>query len=85
MFSFLHQSLHLKIEPDQAYSHHWLPEMIHVLEKFFDTRVAAPPYRPNHLATFTRILLCPIEPLKDIVSIIRFDVFCISIQSGSTN
>jgi hypothetical protein len=46
--------------------------MLLVLEKFFDTRVAAPPYRPNYLATFTRILLCPIEPLKDIVSIIRF-------------
>ena len=45
--------------------------MLLVLEKFFDTKVAAPPYRPNHLTTFTRILLCPIDPLKDIVSILR--------------
>ena len=69
---FTFQSLHLKIEPENAYTHLWPQEMLLVLEKFFDTKVAAPPYRPNHLTTFTRILLCPIEPLKDIVSILRY-------------
>jgi hypothetical protein len=63
--------LHVKIEPDNAYSHHWSPEMLLILEKFFDTKVAAPPYRPNHLTTFTRILLCPIEAIKDLISIIK--------------
>lgn len=70
-----HQSLHLKIEPDPNFAHHWSTEHLLVLEKFFDTKVVAPPYRPNHFTTFSRILLCPIEALKDIVSIIRFEMF----------
>jgi hypothetical protein len=45
-----------------------------VLEKFFDCRVAAPPYRPNALMAFARILQCPPEPLKDFASIARLEV-----------
>jgi hypothetical protein len=57
--------------------------MLLVLEKFFDTKVAAPPYRQNYLTTFTRILLCPIDPLKDIVSIIRFQLSAVEILGAT--
>jgi hypothetical protein len=40
-----HQSLHLKLEPEQAYAHHWSADMMAILEKFFDSRVAIPPFR----------------------------------------
>ena len=42
-----HQSLHLKLEPETAYAHHWNPEMIEVLERFFDSRVAIAPFRSS--------------------------------------
>ena len=67
-----HQSLHLKLEPDQAYAHHWTPDMIHILERFFDSRVAIPPFRLNAVQAFCKILQCPIEALKDIINILRY-------------
>ena len=66
-----HQSLHLKLEPDSAYAHHWNPEMIGILERFFDSRVAIPPFRLHAIQAFCEILLTPIEALKDLVNILR--------------
>ncbi len=40
-----------------------------VLERFFDTRVAVAPFRPHALTAFVRILGCPVNPLKDMVSL----------------
>eukprot|EP00095_Tigriopus_kingsejongensis_P000362 snap_masked-scaffold319_size207808-processed-gene-0.2 protein:Tk00362 transcript:snap_masked-scaffold319_size207808-processed-gene-0.2-mRNA-1 annotation:"mediator of rna polymerase ii transcription subunit 14" len=68
------QSLHLKLEPERQMANHWSPDMIQTMEKFFDTRVAAPPFRPNAVTAFIKILLCPIEPLKDIVNIMRYEM-----------
>lgn len=68
------QSLHLKLEPDKNMAPHWPQDMIHIMEKFFDIRVAAPPFRPNAVTAFIKILQCPIEPLKDIVNIMRYEM-----------
>ena len=38
--------------PNQAPHVQYAPEMLNILEKFFDTRVAVPPYRPNALTAF---------------------------------
>ena len=70
------QSLHLKLEPDQAYAQHWniingQSEMIQILERFFDSRVAIPPFRLNAVHAFCKILQSPIEALKDIINILR--------------
>ena len=70
------QSLHLKLEPDQAYAQHWniingQSEMIQILERFFDSRVAIPPFRLNAVTAFCKILQSPIEALKDIINILR--------------
>lgn len=69
-----HQSLHLKLEPDQAYAHHWNSEMIGILERFFDSRVAIPPFRNQAIQAFCKILQSPIEALKDLIGIIRYDM-----------
>lgn len=69
-----YQSLHLKLEPDAQMSQHWTPDLIAILEKFFETRVAAPPFRPNAMTAFIKIIQCPIEPLKDILNIMRYEM-----------
>ena len=69
-----HQSLHLKLEPEPAFAHHWRPEMIQLLERYFDTRVAVPPFKANAVAAFCKILQCPIEPLKDIVNLLQYEM-----------
>ena len=66
-----HQSLHLKLEPEPAFAHHWMPDMIQLLERFFDTRVAIPPFKVNAVSAFCKILQCPTEPLKDILNLLR--------------
>ena len=76
VFYFFFQSLHLKLEPDQAYAQHWniingQSEMIQILERFFDSRVAIPPFRLNAVHAFCKILQSPIEALKDIINILR--------------
>ena len=42
-----------------------------ILEKYFDTRVAVPPYRPNAVLAFLRIITCPMRPLKDLINLMR--------------
>ena len=74
-----YQSLHLKLEPASdgqqvPQQQQWSPEMQQVVECFFDTRVAVPPFRPNAVTAFLRILQCPGEPLKDLVNLMRYDV-----------
>ena len=68
------QSLHLKLEPDPNVANQWPQEMLLTLEKFFDVNVASPPYRPNAFIAFCRILKCPINVLKDVVSIMLYEI-----------
>ena len=48
--------------------------MIEVLERFFDSRVAIAPFRLNALTAFCKILQCPIEALKDLINILRYEI-----------
>ena len=68
-----HQSLHLKLEPDQNYNF-WAqnPDMITILEKYFDSRVVSPPFRPNAVITFLTLLQCPLEAMKDLINVLRY-------------
>ncbi len=52
---------------------HYPPEMLLVLEKFFDTRVVVPPYRPNAVTAFVRMLGCPTEALKNLIQLMAYE------------
>lgn len=52
----------------------WNQEELHVIEQFFETRVAAPPYRPNALSGFGRALSVPLQVLKDFIQLMRLDL-----------
>lgn len=45
-----------------------------VLENFFDTRVAVPPYKPTSLFTFCNMLNVPINLLKDFIQIMKLEL-----------
>lgn len=75
------QSLHLKITqlpPSQSPENKQLiqlsPDDISIIEQFFDTRVVAPPYRPNSLHGFCRVLTCAPQVLRDFVQIMRLEL-----------
>ncbi|KNC27173.1 hypothetical protein FF38_13837 [Lucilia cuprina] len=75
------QSLHLKITqlpppptPDGKQPFQLSPDDLIVLEQFFDTRVAAPPYRPNSLQGFCKVLSCAPQVLKDFIQIMRLEM-----------
>lgn len=68
------QSLHLKITPMPEHKEQWSVEDLQIIERLFDVRAAAPPYRPNSLYGFGRMLNVPINVLKDIVQIIKLEL-----------
>lgn len=68
------QSLHLKITPLPEHKDVWTQEDLQVLEKFFDTRAAAPPYKPTSMFTFCSMLNVSINVLKDFIQIMKLEL-----------
>ena len=52
----------------------WKSDQLLIIQKFFDAKVVAPPYRPTFLSGFCRLLHCPQETLQNIVQLMRFEV-----------
>lgn len=55
--------------PDGKQPFQWNLDDLHVIEKFFDTRVVSPPYRPNALWGFGRMLNVPPPVLRDFIQV----------------
>lgn len=68
------QSLHIKVTPLPENREQWSNEELQIIEKFFDTRAAPPPYKPNSLSGFGSLLNVPFNVLKDFVSIMQLEV-----------
>jgi hypothetical protein len=45
-----------------------------ILERFFDLKVACPPYKVNPLTAFGRLMMAPLRVLKDCVQIMRLEL-----------
>uniref|UniRef100_A0A670YUL8 Mediator of RNA polymerase II transcription subunit 14 n=1 Tax=Pseudonaja textilis TaxID=8673 RepID=A0A670YUL8_PSETE len=67
------QTLQLKVAPETAGQ--WKQEELQVLEKFFETRVAGPPFKANTLIAFTKLLGAPTHILRDCVHIMKLELF----------
>ncbi|XP_062982599.1 mediator of RNA polymerase II transcription subunit 14 isoform X3 [Elgaria multicarinata webbii] len=67
------QTLQLKVLPETAGQ--WKQEELQVLEKFFETRVAGPPFKANTLIAFTKLLGAPTHILRDCVHIMKLELF----------
>ncbi|KAJ8973061.1 hypothetical protein NQ317_018789 [Molorchus minor] len=68
------QSLHLKIIPPPEQKDLWSQEELQILEKFFDTKAAAPPYKPTSMFTFCNMLNVPANVLKDFIQIMKLEL-----------
>ncbi|GAB1598926.1 mediator of RNA polymerase II transcription subunit 14-like [Argonauta hians] len=68
------QSLHIKVTPTLDYQDQWANEEIQILEKFFDLKVASPPYKVNALTAFCRLLGAPARILRDCLQIMRLEL-----------
>uniref|UniRef100_A0A8B9T8P0 Mediator of RNA polymerase II transcription subunit 14 n=1 Tax=Anas platyrhynchos TaxID=8839 RepID=A0A8B9T8P0_ANAPL len=67
------QTLQLKVTPENTGQ--WKSEELQVLEKFFETRVAGPPFKANTLIAFTKLLGAPTHILRDCVHIMKLELF----------
>ncbi|XP_063244367.1 mediator of RNA polymerase II transcription subunit 14 isoform X2 [Bacillus rossius redtenbacheri] len=74
------QSLHIKVTPLPDSKCEWTPEEMQVIEKFFDTRAAAPPYKPINLSSFCRMLNVQANVLKDFVQIMKLELMPALVQ-----
>lgn len=71
------QALHLKVTqipmsmpmPDGKQPYQWSVDDLQIIEQFFELRVAAPPYRPNSLCGFAKMLNVPPQVLKDFIQV----------------
>ncbi|XP_017775770.1 PREDICTED: mediator of RNA polymerase II transcription subunit 14 [Nicrophorus vespilloides] len=68
------QSLHLKITPLPEHKDVWSSDELQVMEKFFDTKAAAPPYKPNSMFGFCSILNVSVDVLKNFIQIMRLEL-----------
>uniref|UniRef100_A0A3B5PRI5 Mediator of RNA polymerase II transcription subunit 14 n=1 Tax=Xiphophorus maculatus TaxID=8083 RepID=A0A3B5PRI5_XIPMA len=68
-----YQTLQLKVTPENAGP--WSQEELQVLERFFETRVAGPPFKFNTLSAFTKLLGAPTNVLRDCVRIMKLELF----------
>ncbi|XP_017265835.1 mediator of RNA polymerase II transcription subunit 14 isoform X2 [Kryptolebias marmoratus] len=68
-----YQTLQLKVTPENAGP--WSQEELQVLERFFETRVAGPPFKFNTLSAFTKLLGAPTTVLRDCVRIMKLELF----------
>ncbi|XP_049637644.1 mediator of RNA polymerase II transcription subunit 14-like [Suncus etruscus] len=67
------QTLQLKVTPENAGQ--WKTDELQVLENFFETRVAGPPFKANTLIAFTKLLRAPTHILRDCVHIMKLELF----------
>ncbi|XP_065205637.1 mediator of RNA polymerase II transcription subunit 14 [Planococcus citri] len=71
------QSLHIKITVAPENKEPWSvedPQDLQVLEKFFDMRVAAPPFKSHSVDMFAKLLTCQHHFLKDFIQIMKLDL-----------
>ncbi|XP_077583532.1 mediator of RNA polymerase II transcription subunit 14 [Stigmatopora nigra] len=68
-----YQTLQLKVTPENAGP--WSQEELQVLERFFETRVAGPPFKYNTLNAFTKLLGAHTHILRDCVRIMKLELF----------
>ncbi|XP_064800082.1 mediator of RNA polymerase II transcription subunit 14-like [Oncorhynchus masou masou] len=68
-----YQTLQLQVTPENTGP--WSQEELQVLEKFFETRVAGPPFKYNTLNAFTKLLGAPTNILRDCVRIMKLELF----------
>ncbi len=79
------QSLHIKvtqIPPNVADKppYQWNMDDLQIIEQFFESRVSAPPYRPNALSGFARMLNVPSQVLKDFIQVgVRHSSHCVNL------
>lgn len=85
------QSLHIKVSSlpmnstDGKQPYQWNPDDLEIIEKFFELRVAAPPYRPHSLRGFTRAISVQPSVLKDFIQLMRLDLMPDCIQGLKWN
>nr|XP_024219259.1 mediator of RNA polymerase II transcription subunit 14 [Halyomorpha halys] len=69
------ESLHINITPLPEHKDTWSPEELQVLETFFETKAAAPPYKHTALSGFGKMLNVPQNVLKDFIQIMKLELY----------
>ncbi|CAD5113207.1 DgyrCDS2394 [Dimorphilus gyrociliatus] len=46
-----------------------------ILTKFYDTKIASPPYNTNAITSFMSLLCAPVQILKDFIQLIKFEFY----------
>ncbi|XP_048587940.1 mediator of RNA polymerase II transcription subunit 14 isoform X3 [Nematostella vectensis] len=67
-------SLRLNLSPIQPQDTMWTHDVLRTLERFFDTRVACPPYKANSMTSFVRILTAAPKILLDLIRLIKLEM-----------
>ncbi|XP_022785059.1 mediator of RNA polymerase II transcription subunit 14-like isoform X3 [Stylophora pistillata] len=66
-------ALRLNVKPPPGQESSWKDELS-TLERFFETRVACPPYKTSALTAFARLLCAPANILRDCIKIMKLEL-----------
>jgi len=67
-------TLHLKVQPMAHAKDAYSPDDLLTIEKYFDARVAIPPYRINGMSSFLEFFKAPVRIMKDVIRILSLDL-----------
>lgn len=68
------QTLQMKVASLPDHKDQWNMEEVQIVEKFFEMRVACPPFKPNSLLGLARMLSTPYFVLKDFIQLMKLDL-----------
>ena len=68
------QGLQLRLSPGAEYREQWNMEDLQVLERFFELRVMAIPFKPNAIHAFGRLLNAPFRILRDLIQVMKLEL-----------
>ncbi|XP_078381041.1 mediator of RNA polymerase II transcription subunit 14-like isoform X2 [Oculina patagonica] len=66
-------ALRLSAKPPHGQEQSWKDEL-NTLERFFETRVACPPYKSSSMSAFARLLGAPANILRDCIKIMKLEL-----------
>lgn len=68
------QQLHLQVKQCQDAKERWSPEELQVIERYFENKVACPPFKPKALTSFARMLGAMPGVFKDLIQLMHLEL-----------
>ncbi|XP_030837871.1 mediator of RNA polymerase II transcription subunit 14 [Strongylocentrotus purpuratus] len=89
------QQLHLQVKQTPDAKERWSPDELHVIELYYENKVACPPFKPKAITSFARMLCAMPGVFKDLIQLMHLELqpdpslkwsmqLCLTVPQGQT-